>query len=569
MANLLHKNGDVSVVIAGEAGQGIETASDIIVRVFKNAGYNVFSCKEYMSRIRGGVNTAEIRISSSEIYSYVKKIDFLLALSPDSLAHVEKRRSDETFILYDEAFQNLDLGNYKSSAIPLTSEASKAGGKIFSNVVASGIIFGLFNIESGIIEEYVREIFSSKDEDIVQKNIQAVKSGWNIGNNFVSNNGISINVQKDDAVAGKILINGNDAAALGCIAGGCDFISSYPMSPSTGLLTYLAQKSDDFNIIVEQAEDEIAAINMGLGAWYAGGRAMVTTSGGGFALMTEGLSLAGMIESPIVIHLAQRPGPATGLPTRTEQGDLNLALYSGHGEFPRIILVPGTPEDAFYLAQNAFNLADRFQVPVFILTDQCMIESYSLNNPFDINKNKVQDCIIKTDSSYQRYKLTDTGLSPRGIPCFGEGLVKLDSDEHDEDGHITEDLDLRIKMVDKRLNKLDLIKQEVYPPELFGGESYKTLLVGWGSTCGAIKEAVRALNNPDIAFLYFKQVYPLHEKVLEYFEKADKVVCIENNATGQFAKLIRQETGFNIEHKILKYNGLPFSVEELVSKIKN
>jgi len=563
------KNDDISVVIAGEAGQGVETASDIMVKVFKMAGYNVFSCKEYMSRVRGGVNSSTIRISSGTISSYVDKMDFLVMLSPNLTGHLEKRITDETFILYDEAFKNPSLDKYKTFAMPLSSEAAKSGGKIFSNVISAGIIFGIFDIAMNLIEEFIRKSFSDKTEDIILKNIQAVHSGYELGRKFINNNCLSVNIQQDELVADKILASLNEAITLGCIAGGCDFIASYPMSPSTAVLTYLAQKSDEFNIIVEQAEDEIAAINMGLGAWYVGSRAMVSTSGGGFALMIEGISLSGMIESPMVIHLAQRPGPATGLPTRTEQGDLNLALYSGHGEFPRIILTPGTPEDAFCLAQNAFNLADKFQVPVFILTDQYGLESYSLCKPFDVNKTEIQDFIVKTNQDYQRYKLTDDGLSPRGIPAYGEGLVKLDSDEHDEDSHITEDLDLRIKMVDKRLKKLELIKKEIYEPELFGHENYKTLLIGWGSTCDCIKEALCHLNNPDIAFLYFKQVYPLSEKALSYLERAKNTVCIENNATGQFANLIRQETGFNIHYKLLKYNGLPFSVEELVSKISD
>jgi len=561
------KNNDISIVILGEAGQGIETVTDIIIKVLKTTEYNVFSCKEYMSRIRGGSNSSTIRVSSTEVSSYIDKIDFLIMLSPNLTEHLEKRINEETFILYDETFKNLSLNKFKKHSLPLTSKAQEIGGKIFSNIIAAGVIFGIFEIEISFIEEFIKKSFSDKSPDIIQKNIQAVKTGIEIGKNFTNNNGLSVNIKKDELVKEKILTTGNEAVALGCIAGGCDFIASYPMSPSTEVLTYLSQKSDEFNIIVEQSEDEIAAINMGLGAWFAGSRAMISTSGGGFALMTEGVSLCGMVESPMVIHLAQRPGPATGLPTRTEQADLNLALYSGHGEFPRIILAPGTPEDAFYLAQNTFNLADKFQVPVFLLTDQYMLESSSLCSAFNLNQTENKDSIIKTDNDYKRYKLTDDGISPRGIPNYGEGLVKLDSDEHDEEGHITEDLDLRVKMVDKRLKKLESMKKEVYKPELFGDENYKTLLIGWGSTYSAIKEALKVINNSDVAFLYFKQVYPLPENILMYLEKAKNTICIENNATGQFASLIRQETGFNIHHKILKYNGLPFSVEELTNKI--
>ncbi|NQT01917.1 MAG: 2-oxoacid:acceptor oxidoreductase subunit alpha, partial [Planctomycetes bacterium] len=329
------------------------------------------------------------------------------------------------------------------------------------------------------------------------------------------------------------------------------------------------KQAKDFGIIAEQAEDEIAAINMATGAWYAGARAMVTTSGGGFALMTEGLSLAGMLESPIVIHLAQRPGPATGLPTRTEQADLELALYAGHGEFPRILLAPGNIEDAFYLTRKAFNLADKYQIPVFILTDQYFVDSYYNTVRPDLSDINIEKHIIKTDVDYKRYKLTDNGISPRGIPGYGKGLVAVDSDEHDEAGHITEDLGLRVEMVDKRLKKFELLKNEAIPPKLVGSEDYKNLIVCWGSTYNVVKEAVKNLGRDDTAFLHFKQVYPLPNETSDYLQKARRIIIIENNATSQFAKLIKLHTGIEIKDRILKYDGLSFYVEELTEKLND
>lgn len=285
--------------------------------------------------------------------------------------------------------------------------------------------------------------------------------------------------------------------------------------------------------------------------------------------MVEGLSLAGMIESPLVVHIGQRPGPATGLPTRTEQGELLFALYSGHGEFPRIILAPGTIQDCFYLAQKAFDLADRYQVPVFILTDQYLLESHYNIPSLDPARIPLQKHFVETKQGYKRYQLTEAGLSPRGIPGFGEGLVVLDSDEHDEEGHITEDLNLRTKMVNKRLKKLDLLMRDIIPPELVGPENYKTLIIGWGSTYHAIREALGRLGTKDVAFLHFKQVYPLHSEAIAYFKKAKKTVIVENNGTAQFCQLIRLQTGFDMDHKVLKYNGLPFSVEELEEQLKS
>jgi 2-oxoglutarate ferredoxin oxidoreductase subunit alpha len=295
---------------------------------------------------------------------------------------------------------------------------------------------------------------------------------------------------------------------------------------------------------------------------------MITTSGGGFALMEEGVSLAGMLELPIVIHLAQRPGPATGLPTRTEQGDLELALYSGHGEFPRIVYAPGGIQDLFYLTQQAFNLADKFQIPVFVLTDQYLMDSYYNTMEFKLTERDIERYTRKTKKNYKRYQLNINGISDRGIPGWGEGLVLVDSDEHDEQGRITEDLSLRTRMVDKRLRKLKAIKEKTISPELVGNKEYEVLVVSWGSTYHIVKEALENLKDNRVSFLHFKQVYPLPSETEDYLKKAKKVIVVENNATSQFSKLLKLYTGIEVEHKILKYNGLPFFVDELIGKLE-
>lgn len=539
---------EISLAIAAEAGQGVDTITQVIAQTVKKSGYRVFYTLEYMSRIKGGCNSSTIRISSDRVCAYREKVDFAFVISKDALNHLSKRVSEDTIV------------------VDLYSTAKDFGGSAYANTLVSGIIAGVLNIDIGLLQENLRKVFSTKGDEIIEKNMQASSKGYEMGKNLVQEKNLSVLIEKND-LAKEILISGNDAVALGCIAGGVDFISSYPMSPSTGILTFLAKHSDDFNILVEQAEDEIAAINMGLGACYAGARAMTSTSGGGFALMTEAVSLAGMTETPMVIYLGQRPGPATGLPTRTEQGDLNMVLYAGHGDFPRIVLTPGNLEDAFYLAQRAFNFADKFQVPVFILSDQYFADSCYHIEPFDVEKVENIDYIEKTTADYKRYALTANGISPRGIPDFGDGLVVVDSDEHDEQGHITEDLDLRIRMVNKRMSKSELIKEESIPPDFFGETGAKFLVVGWGSTCNIIKEALNEINNPDIAFLYFKQTYPINKNVLEQFKNRKKIICIENNYTGQFANLLKLELDISVDEKILKYNGMPFSVEELALKI--
>ena len=402
----------MSIVLCGQAGQGIQTVEYLLTRILKLDGYNVFSTKEFMSRIRGGINSTEIRVSAKKVSASVDRIDILIALNKGTVQHVEKRISSQTIILAEK--ENLgddfDQTRHKFTDVPFTKIASDIGNKIYSNVVAVGTLAGLFGIQLQTVTEYVKQFFSAKSEDVVQKNLTAVEEGFNLGTGLVGSSNIKLGIGRDASVNDQILLSGAEAVSLGAIAGGCNFISAYPMSPSTAVLVFLTRHASDFDIIAEQAEDEIAAINMAIGAWYAGARAMVTTSGGGFALMTEGLSLAGMLESPIVIHLGQRPGPATGLPTRTEQADLELALYAGHGEFPRIILAPGKLEDGFYLTQKAFNLADKYQVPVFILTDQYFLDSYYNIDSLDLSEIRIDKHIAQTRKDYTRYELTQSGL---------------------------------------------------------------------------------------------------------------------------------------------------------------
>ena len=558
---------DISIVLCGEAGQGIQTVEKIFIKLVKKAGFHVFSTKEYMSRVRGGSNSTQIRISTKPITAYIDRIDFLIPLNEEAVEHVNKRIKKKTVIIGEDKYIKTNKTGYKIE-IPITKLAKSVGSLIYSNIIAVGVLSSICGINKTTLSETVEEFFIKKTQEVRENNIRAANIGYETCFKHYKKKDIvkkiisPINKKNDN-----IILNGAEAVSLGAIAGGCNFISSYPMSPSTGILTFLSKHSEEFNIIAEQAEDEISAINMVLGAWYAGARGMVTTSGGGYALMTEGVSLAGMIESPVVIHLGQRPGPATGLPTRTEQGDLEHAIYSSHGDFPKIIFAPGTLEDGFYLTQKAFNLADKYQVPVYILTDQYFIDSFYDIQKLDLKKINNENHFIKTDKNYKRYKITKNGISPRGIPGYGDGLVCVDSDEHDECGHITEDSDIRTKMVNKRLQKLSEIKKEIIPPELVGEKEYKILVIGWGSTYNIIKEAISTNGRNDISFLHFKQVFPLYSKTIDYLNRAEKVIIVENNATSQFAQLIRQKTGFHIKNKILQYDGFPFSVETIIKEI--
>ncbi len=568
MSEFLFKE-DVSIVICGEAGQGIQTVESILVQAVKLGGYNVFSSKEYMSRVRGGENSTQIRVSSKRVAAYVNRIDILIAISKGAIDHLKNRIYDDTIIIGDENTLK-DVERQSLIKIPFLKTAKSIGSPIFANIIAAGALSRILNIDKEIFDECIIAMFEGKGEKILKGDLIAAEEGYKIGEGLLKSVELKIEIEKDPKIKNELLLDGTEVVGMGCIAGGCRFMSSYPMTPSTLLQGFIAKNGKEFNIIFEQAEDEIAAINMGIGASYAGARALVATSGSGFALMEEAVGLSGMIETPIVIYLGQRPGPAVGLPTRMSQEDLDLALYSGPGEFARIIFAPGNFEDAFYVSQRAFNLADKYQIPVFILSDQYFADIYYNLPSIDLKEVEIENHIIKTNKDYKRFELTDDGISPRGIPGFGDGFVVVDSDEHDEEGHITENLHLRAKMVEKRLyKKLEGIQKDVIPPKVIGNEDYEILVIGWGSTYGIIIESMDNLKKDNVAFLHFSQVYPLHDSIKNYLKKAKKTIIFENNAKSQFANLIKLQTGYEIDKSVLKYDGMPFSVEEVTESLKS
>ncbi len=557
--------GEISIVLCGEAGQGIQTIEGILTNILKLSGYHVFATKEYMSRVRGGSNSTSIRVSENPVRAYSESIDLLVPLDGKAIPHLKKRISPGTLILGEAEKLDTDL---PVIPLPLSSMAEKLGNPIYASIAAAGALCAIMEVENEALSSFLARKFRNKPPETVRKNIEAAGLGYELGRAAVSSRAVEVSMRKDPSIAERLLLNSTEAIAFGALAGGCDFISAYPMTPSTGIFTFLAGKSGEFELIAEQAEDEISAINMALGASYAGCRPLVTTAGGGFALMVEGLSLSGMLETPVVIVIGQRPAPATGLPTRTEQGDLSFVLHAGHGEFPRIVLAPGGVEESFELTRRAFNLADRFQSPVIILTDQYQADSYHDLPPLRIESPSVENFFVETREDYRRYRLTADGLSPRGLPGFGKGLVCLDSDEHDEEGHITEDEDVRASMVEKRLRKMELMKKEATAPILSGPKDSRNIVISWGSNFEIVGEAVRSLGREDLAHLHFSQLYPLHPDTGRILREAKKTILVENNATGQFGKLLRQETGIEMTHRVLKYNGLPFSVEEVEARLK-
>ena len=374
--------------------------------------------------------------------------------------------------------------------------------------------------------------------------------------------------------SGEILITGSKAVALGALAAGLTFYAAYPMSPATPVMEHLAALSGEAKIVVEQAEDEIAAINMAIGASFAGARAMTGTSGGGFSLMVEALGLSGMAEIPVVILNVQRPGPVTGLPTRTEQSDLLFTISASQGEFPRMVIAPTNPEDAFYQTMRAFDLAEKYQIPVLLLSDQYLGDSSYTVPTLDPRRIAIAKPASAHEGpeGYLRYRYTESGVSPRLIPGFTEHLVTADSDEHDERGAITESAEVRTRMVDKRMKKLVGLASELKEPEFLGAEDYEVLLVGWGSTWGPIREALSLLNargGRKYAALVFSDVFPMPTKLLtEAAAKAKEIVNVEQNATGQLARLIRMETGLPMSRSVLKYDGRQISGREIADYLE-
>jgi len=580
---------DYSIKIGGEAGQGIQTIGDTLAKVFSRSGYHVFTHQDYESRIRGGHNFYQVRFSEKGISASRRRVDIIVALDRESITRHRDELSDNGVLIYDAADLKLVLEGDSFLDVPFTEIALRQGSKILANTVATGAVLGMLRVELDIFEKIIDDTFRKKGDEIVEANRRAARAG----HDYAVRNCPKCAFIPSQFGRPKLLINGVEGIALGALASGCRFYAAYPMTPSTGIMNYLAGKAKEYGLIVEQAEDEIAAINMAIGASFAGVRAMTGTAGGGFALMVEGLSLAGMTETPIVIALGQRPAPATGLPTRTEQGDLLFAIHAAHGEFPRVVFAPGTPEQALFLTNKAFDLAEKYQIPTFVVFDQYLADSAWTFDGFDVKRIRYRDYRIRGEewrqvTAYKRHAFTDNGISPLGVPGQSKNLVVTDSDEHDEEGHIIEDAETRVSMVQKRLlRKLPQIRREIAPPLFYGEEGADTLLVCWGSLYGIVKEVVDALANVrKIGMLHFSELFPLpvgsvasagdipvptgvrpETDFLSRLKEAKASLCVEQNATGQFERFFRAETGYAFDHAIHKYDGRPFTVEELLEKV--
>jgi len=578
---------DLSITIGGDAGQGVESSGSTLSLASMRSGWNVFSIQDYRSRIRGGHNFYQIRIASRPIRSHSDPAHLLLALTKESVDIHWDNLVEGAAVLYDDSLR-IDAAAIEGRGLlalpmPLTEIATRHGNRVMTNTAAIGAGAGILGLSLERLLEVVKERFASKGEKLTQANLAVAEEAYQMA---VSRYRGSYRYSLHDkapprrpaprSAEGPMLISGNEAFALGAAAGGCRFVAAYPMTPATTIFEWMVRKEKELGIVTKHAEDEIAAICMAIGAGYAGARALVPTSGGGFSLMVEALGMAGMTEVPVVVVDVQRGGPSTGLPTRTEQADLLFVLHASQGEFPRIVLAPGTHEEYFEAGWRSLTLAERYQCPVIVLADQFLAASLC-TLPWDafrydeIVRDRgelldAEDLDQLGKDEYRRYRITPSGISPRALPGHPNAVYTVVTDEHDEEGHITEAIDNRVHMMAKRMRKLDQAQREMRGPKRYGPEKADLTLICWGSTVGPVVESLPLLEQGGVRAnaLHFTDLWPFPaEASLKALAGAQRTIAVEQNYTGQFARLLRMCTGHVVTDSLHKFDGRPFSPQQI------
>ena len=573
---------DMTILIGGDAGQGVDSSGTGFCKALARSGLHVFSVQDNRSRIRGGHNFYVIKTSEQPITSWSEPVQLLVAMTDESIDIHQQKIVPGGAVIFDSELkveqEKLANKKIKPIAVPMNKIAQDSGGsKIMANTAALGALAGLTQFPIEHIFSVIKDNFKKKGDKVVEINKKVAQAAYD----FVTSKYKDVyewKLQSVDAPE-RMVINGNVAIALGALVGGCNFTSAYPMTPGTSIFEWLTKQADKYGIVSKQMEDEISAICAAIGAAHVGARALVPTSGGGFSLMVEALGLAGMTETPIVIVNAQRPGPSTGLATRTEQADLLFVLHASQGEFPRFILAPGTTKQCFEAGWRAFNLAEKYQTPAIILTDEFLATSNRTidKNELDFGSVKIDrgkllsDADLdKMENEYKRHAYSKDGVSPRALPGHPRGIWTTTSDEHNELGEIVEEADVRIKMHEKRMKKLETAKADMNAPVLYGSKNAEITFICWGSTIAPLQAAVNELNKKkkDKAnILQFVDLWPINEKKTRPFiEKAGKLIAVEGNFTGQFADLLKMTMGVDVDSKILKYDGRPFSPEYILDQ---
>ena len=571
---------DFNWAIGGEAGDGIASTGKIFAQALSRAGRHVFTSKDFASRIRGGYTAYKVRTSTDEVKSVVDRLDVLIALTPRTIEENLDELHDGSIIIYDgerTTMADVEIPDGMIGLdVPLKSLAEDAGGAIMANVVALGAAceatqFSIENLDSAL-----KKRFGDKGQAIVENNQQAAREGQEYVREEYADTAFGYDLEETDN--DYVLLNGDQAIGMGAIAAGCRFYAGYPITPATDVMEYLTGRIDQFGGHVVQAEDELSAINLALGAARAGARSMTATSGPGIDLMSETFGLVATSETPLVICDVMRSGPSTGMPTKQEQGDLNMTLFGGHGEVPRFVVAPTTISECFWKTVEAFNLAEKYQVPVYLVADLSLAVTDRTFEPdaFDMDEVEVdRGNVVDAEGAaehatekgqFKPHELTDDGISPRAFPGTTGGAHMTTGLEHDELGRRTEETDMRVKQVDKRDRKVETARErEDFDYREFGDPEADTLVVTWGSNEGALVEALEMVDEA-VRVIAVPYIFPRPD-LTEEFAAADDVIVVECNATGQFADVLEHDTLERVK-RINKYNGVRYKADELADRIE-
>ncbi len=584
----------VNIKLGGEAGQGVESSGMGFARAIARAGLHIFGVQDYMSRIRGGHNWYQVRVSERPIFAHEPKIQLLLAFDERTVREHLDEVVEGGAVIYDEGLK-VDEEEIKSRGVipmpmPLLRLAEELGGsKLMLNTAAVAAAAGILEFDLSYPESVIRDNFGRrKGSEIAERNIRVANAAYEEARRRYAH----LFEWKLEAIPNapkRMVLNGNQALGLGAIAAGCKFCCGYPMTPASSLLEFMFAQARRFNLVVRQIEDEIGALLHAIGAAHAGVRAMTCTSGGGFSLMVEALSLAGSTETPVVVVLAQRPGPATGMPTRTEQGELLFTLFAGHGEFPRAVLAPGSVEQCVYEMARAFNIAEKYQMPVIVLTDGFLANSLRSIDMDAIDFRKITENIErgklilpheheKIDEAlkdgYRRYEFTDDGISLRIPPGHPKAVYSIAGEEHTPEGFIDweERADNRVKMMQKRMRKLEVAVSDMRLPQLYGPQDAELTLVCWGSSLGPTLEAMERLNDNGVRtnLLQFIDIHPLDwESVADMLANCRLWVSVEGNYSAQLSRWIRMNTGLKPAGTVTRYDGRPLNPVYIVEQLQS
>jgi 2-oxoglutarate ferredoxin oxidoreductase subunit alpha len=567
--------------VGGQQGEGIESTGEIFAIALNRLGYYLYGYRHFSSRIKGGHTNNKIRVSTTEVRSISDDLDILVAFDQETIDVNYKELHSKGVILADAKFNPKKPEDTEATlyAVPFTEIATELGTSLMKNMVAIGATSAVLDLDIQVFEVVVREIFGKKGDQVVAKNMDAIKAGFD---RMKENLAVGIETMQLEKADGKkrMFMIGNDAIALGAIAGGCRFMAAYPITPASEIMEYLIKKLPALGGTVIQTEDEIAACTMAIGANYGGVRTITASAGPGLSLKMEAIGLSGITETPLVIVDTQRGGPSTGLPTKQEQSDLMAMIYGTHGEIPKIVMAPSTVEEAFYDTAEAFNLAEEYQCPVIILSDLQLSLGKQTVEPLKYDKVEIRrGKLVKNEipanennAYFKRYEVTEDGVSPRVIPGMKNGIHHVTGVEHDETGKPSESAANRIAQMDKRFRKIENIRFDTPVYKNAKHEDADVLFVGFNSTRGVIEEAMTRLENDGLKVnhAHIRLIHPFPtDEVLPLVRSAKKVIVVENNATGQLANIMKMNVGHAEKiTKHLKYDGNPFLPHEVYTKCK-